>query len=85
MPDDTGGFWGDDVERDIYESLVGHERDIFDDQHLQILFHEAYFDRDLDAETRASMQDELERYMLEEYDMDFDNHFDWVAYREWYG
>lgn len=79
LPD---GWDGD--EKELFADLVGNEPEILDDRELQLYFHEALFDRELDSETRAQMLDTLIDYLADEYDIDFELDFDWEDYREWY-
>lgn len=55
------------------------------DVQAETLFHEAYFNFDLDTETINAIRDAFDGYMMEEYGIDFDAVFDWEAYREAYG
>jgi hypothetical protein len=75
----------DDSERQIFDNLIGgSEAEFFDDSYLKIAFHEAMFDRDLAAPTRAEFRENLEAYLAREYGIDFNDAFDYEAYREWY-
>jgi hypothetical protein len=73
------------AETSMYVDLVGGVPQIADDSALQLLFHEALFDMELSPHQREGVLQELERYLWEEYDINFDDVFDWEAYREWYG
>lgn len=76
--------WWDSTERDLFGDLLGGEPELEEDNTLQMLFHEAMFDMDLDAASRAYVYDELMDYLWDEYGIDFELDFDWEAYREWY-
>lgn len=43
------------------------------------------FDDNLSPDFRHSTYDALHDYVQDEYGWDFDDLFDWDAYREWYG
>lgn len=81
--DDIPDGW-DSKEYELFDDVLGGEQEIMEDRELQFLFHEAYFDRDLFGEYRATFQDGLEEYLWEEYGIDFDLDFDWDDYRDWY-
>lgn len=74
----------DDTETTVYEQLIGDEPEILEDSRLQMDFHGALFDRDLNAETRSYFYDDLIEYLWQEYGIDFELDFDWEAYRDWY-
>lgn len=64
----------DDLGRDWQEDTWGQ----------QLLFLSLY-DMDLGADLRHNAYEAFIGYMMDEYGMDFENWFDWDAYREWYG
>lgn len=72
----------DPIEVNIYEEITGGD---IQDDYLEILYHEALFDRDLSPEMRENFLDQLIDYLWDEYDIDFDDVMDWEAFREWYG
>lgn len=72
-------------EQNMYLDLVGGIDELRDDATLQSLFHEAMFDRELSQEERDTVYEELLDYLYDEYGIDFEDSFDWDAYREWYG
>ena len=43
------------------------------------------FDDNLSPDFRHATYDALSDYIMDEYGIDFDDIFDWDAYREWYG
>ncbi len=55
-----------------------------DDPVAQTLFDNAYFNRDIDPEMRAEAREALDRYVRDEYGYEFDELFDWDAWRESY-
>lgn len=57
----------------------------FDDPVAQALFNEGYFNRDIPADDRSAIREALNDYMLQEYDVEFNDIFDWDAWREAYG
>lgn len=60
--------------------------DVFYDPTAQALFHEAYFNPGgWESDQLAAIRDNLHDYLQEEYGIDFDEVFDWDAWREAYG
>lgn len=57
----------------------------FDDRVAQALFNEGYFNFDITTSERSAIRDALHDYMIDTYDVDFDEIFDWQAWREAYG
>lgn len=59
----------------------------FSDPVAEALFHEAYFVRDssFSPEELGAIRDSLTEYLRDEYGIDFDDVFDWDAWREAYG
>jgi len=57
------------------------------DATAEALYHAAYFDfaNNYTQSERSAIQDAFHDYMLEQYDLDWDEEFDWEAYRESYG
>lgn len=56
----------------------------FADRHAQALFHEAYFAMEHEGTELSAIRDELQRYLAETYEFDFEAEFDWEAWREAY-
>jgi hypothetical protein len=83
----TGGFdflpssWSS-TERDLYSPFetVGAYQDLT----AQALYHEGYFNMDITSDERAAIREALDAYMDDVYDVDFDDLFDWVAWRDAY-
>jgi len=69
---------------DLYDDLVNADPVIAADQELQFLYQEALFDLELSAPDRQIIIDMLEDYLMDQYGIDFDDVFDWDAYRSWY-
>lgn len=65
---------------DAFEPLAA-----FEDRTAQTLFNEGYFNFELPSEQISAIRDALDSYLLQEYGVDFDEIFDWEAYREAYG
>lgn len=70
------GFWHETT-KDYPEAYA--------DVYAQNMFHEAFFDFEFENHEREAMHEILEDYFWEEYELDFDELFDWEGYREWYG
>ena len=73
-----------ETELNLFERMA-HDTDALDDPHLQALFDTAFFNFDVDKETRKGARERLTEYIQEVYDFDFDQWFDWAAWREMYG
>lgn len=71
-------------EANLYDDFLSGNPEIASDHQLQFLYHAALFETDLSAPDRHIILVELENYLLEEYDIEFDDVFDWDGYREWY-
>jgi hypothetical protein len=57
----------------------------FNDQTAQALYHAAYFDQDYSTDERVQIRQAFADYLADEYDIDFDDVFDWETWRESYG
>jgi hypothetical protein len=76
-----------EAETNLYADMLDDfDKAIADDEYLQGLFDNAMFDNvhghggaQHDADIAA-----LEDYLLTEYDIIFDEVFDWEGWREWY-
>lgn len=75
--------WSED-EANLYDELVSGNPEIAGDHQLQFLYNEALFDMELSPPDRQIVLDLLEEYLWDEYNIDFDDVFDWDAYRDWY-
>lgn len=71
-------------EKDLYSDAFA-DTDIFADDVAAALFNEGYFNFDLSSDEINAIRDALDDYLMDEYGIDFDNVFDWEAYREAYG
>lgn len=74
------------LENDLWQQVAtGGLYDFGDDAVAKALYHEAYFSPGMwDAEQRNAIREELREYLLEYYNYDFDEGFDWDAWREAY-
>lgn len=79
VPDDWYG-----AEKDMFDNLVNGDPVLGQDKSLQLLFDVALFDHDIRPGERDMAYDALVEYMWDEYEIDFDDVFDWDDYREWY-
>jgi len=75
--------WGY-IEFSLYEGMANDFQPLYNDTMAQNLFDAALFDHDISRGDRAAIMDSLRDYMWEEYGIDFDDVFDWEAYREAY-
>jgi hypothetical protein len=78
-----GRDWSD-FEMDMYERMA-HDTDALDDPMMQSMFDLAYFDQDVSHDIRENAREWLDEYIADEYGFDFDDWFDWEAWREAYG
>lgn len=69
-----------DLWQDAFESVGA-----FDDRYAQTLFNAGYFETDYSSDERSAIRDRLSEYLMDEYGVDFDDVFDWEAWREAYG
>ena len=71
-------------EMSLFNDLIGGDYGAFTDPELQTLFDRAMFDNTVTGDERDAAYDALVEYLWEEYEIDFDDMFDWEDYREWY-
>jgi len=64
---------------------MAHDTDALQDRMLQSLFDTAYFDPGVSHDVREGARESLNEYILDVYGFDFDEWFDWDAWREAYG
>lgn len=80
--------WNDplwsDRQKSLWTDFDDKHSGLVDDRIAQTLFHEAYFNFDIDPNTRAAIRENLDAYLLDEYGVDFESEFDWKAYKEMY-
>lgn len=74
-------------EADIYREMIDDYPDLLDDPVIETLVHAAYFDMESGFSAREldSIREELSTYLEDNFGLDWDDIFDWEAYREWYG
>jgi len=80
---DVPYHWSE-AEADLFQPFVEARGMLGSDDYAQILFHEAYFDRDLDHPDRDRIHDALVEHLDRYYGITFDDLFDWDAYDDWY-
>lgn len=78
--------WWDDAPQQFYSDFADQFRDygLEHDARAQDLFHQGYFDMDTDSRSRMAAREELDDYLDRQYNIYFDEAFDYEAYREWY-
>lgn len=81
------GFLPDNWSNNEKDMWVGAFEPIgaFDDRHAQALFNEGYFNFELPSDERVAIREALDEYLMNEYGIDFDEIFDWEAWRDAYG
>jgi hypothetical protein len=67
----------------LYESMA-HDTDALNDSMLQSMFDLAFFDQDASHDIRENARDWVDEYLADEYGFDFDDWFDWDAWRDAY-
>lgn len=75
-------------EADLFFNMVefgGGDAAMLNDDYLQMQFDAAYFRDDITPFEREMAREALHDYLMEEYDVDFDDAFDWEHWRESYG
>lgn len=74
-----------DAEAEIFAGIVGDNATMANDEMLQFLLDQAWFEgADLHGKDLRDARDLLEDYLYDEYDIDFDAVFDWEAWDRWY-
>jgi len=75
---DDGNWWGEDA---CYDALISDRPDLANDADFLDKF-EALFEDDLDWDSAQLAFDELNRYLIQEYDgLDIDDYFNWQDWR----
>lgn len=88
IPDWAESLHWSQSEYDMFESAA--LGDAYDDRLLQTLYHEAFFNFDNsgvpfgNTTIMEAFREELRAYVEREYGIDWDEHFDWDAWREAY-
>lgn len=80
---DLPGEWYS-TELFLFNDLLGGDYEAFTDTTLQGLFDLAMFDPDASPSQRQEAYDNLVDYLWTEYNIDFEDVFDWEDYRTWY-
>lgn len=75
------GNWST-TENLLWNDAFGGE---FNDSTAQALYHAGYFDQDYSTDQRVAIREALDQYMMDEFGIDFNESFDWDAWRESYG
>jgi len=70
-------MWGADV---CYDALLDDVPELADDAAFQERFSEL-FDEPLNWDEAHEAFDELEQYLMDQYDLDLDNYFEWDDWR----
>lgn len=89
MPTDDDS-WADglgwsSIEEHLFSEIGEHNEAIFGDELLQQAFDIGWFDMDVGADYREAAREFVYEYLETEYGIDFDEVFDWDAWREAYG
>lgn len=88
---DMGGIWDNwsEDESRLFESAMGEiggdlAETIKGDEWVSFLYHEAMWDFEIDAHYRSGAYDAFVEYMQVNYGIEWDEIYDWEAYREAY-
>jgi len=84
-PDIPDG-WGE-MEDYLFDRLGDHDPTgrLVNDEYAQHWYDKSLFhNRELSKEQVADMQQELRKYLRDEYGIDLSDAFDWEDYRAWY-
>lgn len=68
----------------LFEDIAVNDA-LYDDPLFKQAFDIGYFNQDVDKDYRAAARDFVETWLEEEYGVEFDEVFDWDAWRENYG
>jgi hypothetical protein len=79
---DTPNEWSNN-EAALWDMSFG-DTPIAHDQMAMALFDAALFNFDLNERERAEVLSAMRQYFDEQWDIDFDDTFDWEMYRAWY-
>lgn len=81
-------YWNYDewesAEQGLFDDLMRDHPGAYNDDDAQWFFHQALFEHHDDREERQTLYNEMLDYFDDEYLMDFEQDFDWEAFREWY-
>lgn len=82
--------WGRN-EKDLWVEMVdssgggsASKPDVHNDQLLRAMYDTALYNWDITPEERRAVMDTMVDYLWDEYEIDFDDVFDWEGYRDAY-
>lgn len=76
--------WSSDIELRLFENIADQTPGLYADTFIQNLYDAALFNYDIDTAERKIILEAMRDRMWDEYGVDFDNVFDWEAFREAY-
>lgn len=80
----TGELGWSERETDMWERFNSYN--VTDDRVAQALFHEGFYNPGThEGVDKMAIRDTLAEYLKDEYGIEFDDAFDWEAWREMYG
>lgn len=88
MPHDdewADGLGWSSIEERLFEDIGSRNANIFDDDLLQAAFDIGWFDMNVSSDYREAAREFVYEWLDQEYGIDFDDVFDWDAWREAYG
>lgn len=72
------------IEATVFEDLTDGIPAIMDNVYVQDLYHDAMWNLDIPIRERDAAHNELVEFIHDQYEIEFDQEFDWEAWREWY-
>lgn len=73
-----------ELEEQLWHDIIDARPMISGDEKAEMLFHAGYFSDGLTPGEYDAVKDALSEYLQEEYGFEWDDYFDWEAWREWY-
>lgn len=74
-----------ELEFRLFDEMAGPNDAMYEDWRVQAMYEAAMWNWDISTEDRVAIRNELHDYLWDEYGVDFNEVFDWEAYREAYG
>ena len=72
------------TEKNLFLGLTDEEEALLNDGRLKLLYHASVFDLEILPPDREIYRQHLIEYLADEYGIDFDEAFDWEAFKIWY-
>lgn len=82
--DDYAEYSVDEQQRVLYEQIGFGPSDMGLDPRAHDLFYTYYYNDDISLRQRLDIWEELKQHLENEYNIAFEEIWDWEAFREWY-